>query len=176
MFKSYGYLHYDPESIRGRKTRSDPWWAILKCDRGLVLYYQSLILTQASKVVASDTLFGGLGETWEVFRRGIRLTESAWGAHVSVIRGEKPLKNKNLWGRYQNEKIEFTYDPRYLNTNGSHWWIRVQSERLMEIREELGLTPQPGFVDKYGNFKVVNPFHITIGRDVEAAPSTRHKK
>jgi hypothetical protein len=166
MFKSYGYLKYDPVSSR---TRYDEWWAILRCDIGLSKYYRSMVENSASRIVPSDLwldsakLDTSIDKHWMVSIRKFKTSPSAWGPHVSVIRGEKPL-DLTAWKKYQDERVEFTYDPRYINTNGRHWWFRVKSPRLEEIRKELGLTPQPTFIDYHGNTRV-NPFHFTIGYD-----------
>jgi hypothetical protein len=169
VLKSYGYLKYDPIN---QSTRTDSWWAILKCNKDLVNYYRQMIEKEATKVVPSYALFGQSGVIndgyWKVTRRGVKIQGSAWGAHVSVIRGESP-KNKNLWGSFENERIEFTYNPEYIDTNGVHWWIRVKSERLEEIRVQLGLGSCPRSV-RCGTRA---PLHITIGRDIEAEPRER---
>jgi hypothetical protein len=91
-----------------------------------------------------------------------------------VIRGERdfnsakqqgvpPVKASPLWGKYENKRVWFEFDPQYLNTNGKHWWIRVISPELESIREELGLTPQPTYFHRNSRTWRVNPFHLTIG-------------
>ncbi len=172
MFKSYGYLKYDPSN---RETRTEPWWALLKCDYGLVNYYRYMIKKNQAMEVYSDVWSRDIeiNKRWPVKVLDSRLHLSAWGPHISVTRGEAP-PNPKLWGKYENEKIEFTYDPRYLNTNGRHYWIRAVSPRLEEIRRELGLTPQPTYYDRSGKLRV-NPFHLTIGSLVHKPGDGRHK-
>lgn len=85
-------------------------------------------------------------------RFGIQLDwKSKWNSHVSVIRGDEPLKNKHLWEYHdgQDIAIKYTHD---IYTNGSHWWLNVQSKELDAIREFYGLEPKS------------RSLHLTIGR------------
>lgn len=125
MFTSTGRLIYDPYA----RIKQEPWWCILKTDEELVRYYQSQIKQHYD----------------------VEFEKTVWGSHISVIRGTAPVAGAN-WGRYKNEKIEFTYDNEVYRT---HWFlcVRAYSKRLEEIREELGLPKTP----KHG-------FHITVGR------------
>ena len=72
-------------------------------------------------------------------------------------------KRNELWKKYDREKVSFEYDPKYLNTNGKHWWIRAVSPELEKIRIELGLTPQPVYREWGSGIWKENPFHLTIG-------------
>jgi len=163
--KSYGYLKYDPRHI---ETRYKDWWLILQCSEGIALYYRYWIQKEATWEVHSRDwlnkakLNPNLDRHWPVTQKGIKLTRSAWGPHVSVVRGEKPL-NIKLWKKYDGKKVWFEYDPKYLNTNGKHWWFRVISPELESIRQELGLTPQPEYFHRDSQTQRVNPFHLTIG-------------
>jgi len=176
MFRSYGYIDYDP---RGPGVKFRPNWMILRCDsfvkdkklfykrNSMDAYYRWLIRKNRFTVVSSDLWLSWRGlssdrSPWKVKVKNRALTKSVWGPHISVIRGER-IKNKKLWDAYQKEKVWFEYDPRYINTNGKHWWFRIISPRLKEIRIELGLTPQPMFYSHKEKKKKVNPFHYTIG-------------
>lgn len=176
MFKSYGYLKYDPDN---KQTRTEPWWALLKCDYGLVNYYRHLILKSYGLEFTSDILTDKIDaetkKVWPIKVLDARTNTSAWGPHISVIRGEKPV-NREYWKRYENERIEFTYDPEYLNTNGRHFWIRAVSPRLEEIRTELGLTPQPTYFHRKSGTVRVNPFHLTIGSLLHMPGDGRHRR
>jgi len=125
MFKSTGRLAYDPAA----RIKSEPWWLILRTDPEIVNYYQH----------------------WLKQNYDLQFEKTVWGSHISVNRGVAP-KYKDLWKKYQGEKIEFTYSNSIYR---KHWFFCVdaQSERLMEIREELGLSKLPPA-----------GFHITIGR------------
>lgn len=74
--------------------------------------------------------------------------------HITVVRSgkETPL-NREAWGRYDNEVVSFEYDNNVVQS-GPYYTINAWSERLEEIREELGLPrTRVGF----------DEFHITIG-------------
>ena len=146
MEKSFGKIVYNPST---GKTRIDPWWMIVSCGVGIVKYYQNLIINSQTIEDSSKRVFSAK-EDW-VVKRKFKMTESAWGAHISSIRGEEPL-NKQFWNKYNNKTIEFFYNPEQLQSNGYNWCIPVESEKLQEIRVELGLM----------NFPTI-PFHLTIG-------------
>lgn len=105
-------------------------WLLLKCDEEIARYYAA-----------------------EVERRlGVKLQyQSQWGTHVSVIRGEKLLKNADQWGFKDTKefKIKYTHS---IYTNGMHWWLNVECAELAKIRNFYGL----------GNNK--RWYHLTIGR------------
>lgn len=125
MFESTGTLIYDPKA----RIKQEPWWLILKTDKGILDYYQSQIKQHFD----------------------VGFEKTVWGSHISVVRGDNPPK-KEAWGKYKNEKIKFTYTNQVYR---AHWFfcIDAYSERLEEIRMELGLPKLP----KFG-------FHLTIGR------------
>lgn len=83
---------------------------------------------------------------------------SKYRPHLTVIRTgrEKPVNN-NKWGLYRNFEIEFQYDP-YIYIEDVYIWINASSERLEEIRLELGL-PR--------HYSYSNKFHITIANRKE---------
>ena len=68
----------------------------------------------------------------------------------------------SLWNefilKFQNKKIKFWLDPTLIRSNGKHWWICVESEKVEILRTSLGLEPQPFF-----------KLHLTIGlsKDVD---------
>lgn len=141
LLKGNGVLVYDPHRP-GLKTKTD-WWIVVNTDSEICRYYR-----------------------WWVWRRYmIDLKQPSWGAHVSVLRGGKPQPDKmHLWKKYQGEKIEFDYSPNVRQqgdtTEGvgpNHFWfVDVWSERLGEIRKELG------FTTKFDGKKI--KYHMTIGR------------
>lgn len=133
-------IQYDPVPLSGKaETMSKPWWMIATCEGDLTEYY-----------------------AWFVKQRtGIMIQRPAWGAHISVIRGEEP-PNKELWGKHQGKEITVIYDPD-VRTNGEHWWMRVHSADLLDIREEIGLP-------KFGMFNL----HLTIGRPIPRHEETSH--
>lgn len=165
--KSFGYLKYDPKNL---ETKYKDWWLILKCDDGLTAYYRHWIEKEFAYGLSSKKWLekAGLSEnedTWMIVQHGVKTIKSVWGSHISVIRGERP-KDISLWQKYENKKIFFEYDPQYINTNKKHWWIRITSPELEEVRLELGLTPQPMFLHRQTGEQRVNPFHLTLGHSV----------
>ena len=131
MFSDKCIIKYDPTSVKGNPdSMFKPWWLIgfTQKENELQEYYAAIIYK----------------------RTGIKLIKPAWGPHISIIRGEEPL-NKELWKKYDGEEIEFIYD-HYIKTNGGHWWLKVTCDKLLDIREELGL-PRKHFVG----------LHFTIG-------------
>lgn len=165
MLQSFGYLKYDPKNI---ETKYQDWWLILQCDEGLTAYYRHWIAKEYPTPVVSwawiekAKIESDLHQAWFITQRGLKLNRSAWGSHVSVIRGEIPKKIR-YWRKYQDRRIAFEYDPAYLNSNGKHWWFRIFSPELEEIRLELGLTPQPKFYNHHTKRYETNPFHLTVG-------------
>ena len=136
MLSATGTIRYDPR--RSGKVDGN-WWCIIDTNNGIADYYR-----------------------WHVMKgTGIILSQPSWGAHVSVVRGEKPRpKFRNAWKKYDGKLIKFDYDPkvRYtgdtketVNPNGTYWFLDVYCDDLMTIRRELGL-------------KTFYKFHLTIGR------------
>lgn len=138
LLKGTGVLVYDPHRPGMKNT---DWWIVMNTDEEICRYYR-----------------------WWVWRRYmVDLKRPSWGAHISVLRGAKPYGDKiRLWKKHQGEKIEFEYSPEVFRqdneTGPNHfWYIDVWSERLNEIREELG------FKIVFEGGKEIK-YHLTIGR------------
>lgn len=86
--------------------------------------------------------------------RSLKLTRPVWGAHISVIRGER-IPNAKIWETDANKIIEFEYEPGVID-NGEYYWLKVKCPYLSELREKYGLAREPRF-----------GFHLTIGRKTE---------
>lgn len=127
---STGIIKYDPPRP-GMKRKTD-WWAIVKVDREITRYYR-----------------------WWVWRRYmIDLKQPAWNAHISIIRGEKPPKDRrHLWKKYDGMKVEFRYshEVRQVRNKPEFWFVEVDCPFLKQIRDEFGFP---------SNWRQ----HITIGR------------
>lgn len=113
---------------------NENWWAVVHCDYGFYYYYKYWI----RKLPPFFT----------------DIVRSKWGPHISVIRGEIPLKNKDDWGKFQGESIDFQLIGDLYTRRGDRYWIWVDSPRLVEIRQHFGLPDQP-----------CTKFHMTIGRN-----------
>lgn len=76
--------------------------------------------------------------------------------HITVVRTgkEQPITNQEVWGKYEGEMIPFTYDSE-IHFDGLYYYLNINSERVGDIREELGL-PRYRFDDN-------KKYHITIG-------------
>ena len=118
----------------------EPRFMYLDCDPELARYYRKL---------ASYA--------------GINLIPQRINSHVSVIRTEELQPNQFLSKKYQEEVVEFFGNPEYIQNNGSHYWFRIISPRLEEIRLALGFTSQPIEILNDGRI-FSHPFHWTFGR------------
>lgn len=60
-------------------------------------------------------------------------------AHITVVRIKKESpKNMDVWGKYEGEVIQYSYDPT-IRFDGTYFYLNAYSERIGDIREELGL-------------------------------------
>jgi len=125
---STGKVIYSPST----KNIQDKTWVILKCDENIIAYYK-----------------------WFLSKKGVKVDSLLWGSHISIIRGGvwDKISDDNLaeWKYNDEETIEFRYGD--LVTNGTHWWLEVESVNLENMRNHLGLKPHPDF-----------GFHISIGK------------
>lgn len=88
----------------------------------------------------------------------IRLNRQRYNPHITVVRNEVP-PNIGKWKLREGEEVEFEYDSAVRN-GVVYWWLDAYSDRLTEVRLELGLPPYSEFT-KPPDAK--NCFHITIG-------------
>jgi len=130
MFRSTGRLTYDPTLALKVKTTKDPYWLILDCDDEIARYYRWL----ARRHLYLD---------W--------LVPPAWGAHISILRGETPAFPE-YWGADAGKRLAFEYSGE-LRSNGKHYWLDIVSPEIADIRDRLGLGRKPRFSN----------FHLTIG-------------
>jgi hypothetical protein len=81
--------------------------------------------------------------------------------HITVVRTgkEQPITNEEAWGKYEGEVIHFTYDSN-IQFDGTYYYLNVFSDRIGDIREELGLPRYRDGQDKY---------HIALG-NVKSEP------
>ena len=139
LLEGTGVLTYDPYRP-GLKTKKD-WWIVVNTDNEICRYYR-----------------------WWVWNRYmIDLQNPSWGAHLSVLRGGKPAEDKmHLWKKYQGETIKFKYEAfvRHTGITGNEpnifWYVDAWSDRLGEIRDELG------FTNTFDGKKI--KYHLTCGK------------
>lgn len=137
MYKATGKLRYSSTLNEDVK-----WWLVIDCDDEIGRYYRNLF--------------------YLMYNRCRMLQRPAWRSHISVVRNEEP-SCKDLWGKYNDQMVEFQYNPNPA-WDGVYVWLDVECEFLLNIREELGLPRQPQF-----------PLHLTIGNakfDNDDFPST----
>jgi hypothetical protein len=152
MFRSTGILQYSPKA---KSIPSKKWWLVIECCDDLARYYRSL--------------FNHVNRAW------YQLHAPAWGSHISVVCDEIPAsENLQFWEAHDGEEVEFFYEPILYTAalevtgneprviplepgynNGQYVWLDVRCERAIELRRELGLSPEPFY-----------PLHLTIGIDL----------
>ena len=131
-----GTIIYDPH--RGKMSKRTDWWAVVEIDREITRYFR----------------------WWVKQMLHVDLCQPSWDAHVSIIRGEKPPKDKqHLWKKYHKQTVEFEYSLNVRqsgDTTGGdrpdhYWFVEVTCPLLTQIRDEFG-------------FKSDWKQHITVGR------------
>lgn len=129
--KSVGKLRYSPQLL-GADSVSESWWLVVDCDPDIGAYYRALYRLQHHDCR--------------------KLLRPAWREHISVIRNEEPPEDrKYLWKKYDGQQVEFTFR-QGVRTEGFYFWLDVDCDEVLNIREELGLPRDPEF-----------PLHLTIG-------------
>jgi hypothetical protein len=94
--------------------------------------------------------YEGRQRTRQLHRVGLQ--PPMFAVHVTVVRGQErvPEDKQHLWKAHEGEVIEFEYcltpEVKY-----GFWHLNVRSPRMMQLREELGLTAE-------------HNLHLTIGR------------
>lgn len=86
-----------------------------------------------------------------------RVQKPLYNSHISTVRNEMPV-NLSVWGKYQNQTIEFEYEP-FVYNGELYYWLNVYCQELEDIRLELGLQNTSPFT-RSPNGK--HRFHITI--------------
>jgi hypothetical protein len=110
----------------------NPFKVIVEVDPDLVRYYRSFI---PKSVIFNIPLYS---------------------PHISVVRNEV-IPNPQFWGKYEGEIITFDYEGE-IGSSLNYYWLNVFSQRLEDIRTELGL-PNANFPLSPANRKY---FHITL--------------
>jgi hypothetical protein len=134
IYRSVGVIECDPLKL-GFALASDNWWMTLLTCEELGRYY----LEQCRYAYRFSSL---------------RILRPAWGSHITIVRGEEP-PDRALWQRIR-EKVEtkelvFSYCP-IIRTNGKHFWLDVELDEALDLRERLGLPRSPAY-----------PLHLTVG-------------
>jgi hypothetical protein len=112
----------------------------LECDQNIARYYRRLAKKQ-----------------------GVYLVPQRHDSHISVIRTEELSSNQFLLPTHNGMEVEFCCNPEYIQFNDRHYWFRIISPELEDIRMSLGFCSQPIEVFEDGIIHT-HPFHLTIGR------------
>lgn len=107
---------------------------IVRVDPGISYFYKSLI------------------------PKSIDVNPQKYKPHISVVRNETPVNMEN-WGKYENQKIEFSYSNQIYNGQ-VYWWLNAFSIELEKIRVELGLSIEEHYTQPPDGFNKC--FHITL--------------
>lgn len=109
---------------------------VVEVDKDLARYYRSLI----PKYIDSN---------------GTR-----WAPHITVVRPYKEtVPNKQFWGKYQDEVVEFQYE-NCVRFDKIYFWLNVFCKRLETIRIELGMSVTSPFTRPPDGY--AKAFHCTI--------------
>ncbi len=83
-----------------------------------------------------------------------------WPSHITVVRPYKEtVPNLKPWGKYQGELIEFEYD-NFLYNGTVYYWLNIFSNRLEEIRAELGMEVSSPYTKPPEGY--IKCFHCTV--------------
>lgn len=91
--------------------------------------------------------------------KSIFIQPQMYPSHVTVVRTAIEIPSKmEAWGKYENEEILIDYSNE-VHFDDPYFYLNAWSERIGEIREELGLS----------QYRMLHPsgykdcYHITIG-------------
>lgn len=74
-----------------------------------------------------------------------------WDCHITILRAEKPLQNKDKWQQQDGKEFEFFYENKVI-TGDCHIWLDIFCPQAENLREYFGLKKEPEY-----------PFHLTLG-------------
>ena len=146
MFETTGILKYEP-----KRQVASTWWLTVELPsfEDTSRYYRWFIDRE-----------WWIADSSPVKRKYSR---SSHAPHVSVIRGEKPRRNIEDWGKYLVDKrVKVRYDPHIRQTTkavdgkDTFWFVDAYVDGYAEIRKHFGLDYQRNGVPFKG--------HITIAK------------
>jgi hypothetical protein len=133
MFEIKGKIEFDPINVTKKHNRQASWKrnVIVKFDCDLHLYY-----------------------SWFLEKRfNLKLNKPLRGTHITII---SDIVDNQIYEQareiFDGKELTFQYDPTYIRSNATHWWIKVYCDDVKNIRTAMGLTPDPYF-----------GLHLTIG-------------
>lgn len=163
-FTAKGKIVYDP--IRGSMKSKTDWWVVVELDSSITDYYRWWANRHINPLRYND--LDRQHYTWAQLKdKREDLVLPAWGAHMSIVRGERPRPDRmHLWKKYDGQIVEFKYSNnlRYSgdtsdvgDKNGVFWFVDSICDTGKRIRDELG------FPSNWA-------FHITVGRTNASRP------
>lgn len=178
-FTSPGRLIVDPKPISGNwRKMFEPFWMMVIVPGDVCDYYRfqmsrryHLRLQKPGwgshvSVISGETIFEADYDT--VVRTTKRFFEKNKTAEVedlylhlldmNVVKLEELANWENIKKKYHKKEIEFEYEisPK---TDGKHWWLRVISDELKEIREDCGYH-RNGFWGLHLTLGIPHPTHV----------------
>lgn len=112
---------------------------------GRIRYYDDYVVCEISQGIV-DFYFSLIPKAWYPKSQANR-------AHITVSRLGKERPNKRFWKYRNGDLVDFFYDS-YVYFSHPYFFLKAQSEDIMEIREKLSL---PQYRHPY------NCYHISIG-------------
>lgn len=148
MIKGSGYIKYDPP--RPGMARRTQGWCVAMVDREITRYFRWWVNKEVINPL--DISVQGSLKKYPF----VPLHPPSWDAHISIVRGEGhrlPQNKKELWKKYDGQRMDFWYDLDVKPAGGKpdFWIVEIYSPDMMQIREEMGL-------------RTNWPLHLTIGR------------
>lgn len=113
------------------------------------------LLSYGPKLEARIVLSDNLVEYYrQLIPPSIKPNGSRYAPHLTIVRHNIEFPpNMEVWGKYTEEIVQFKYEPTLLFEE-KYVYLKVYSDRIGEIREELGLT----------QFRIgFDCYHLTIG-------------
>lgn len=113
------------------------------------------LLTYGPGIVAKILLFDELCSYYRsLVPKALRPNGTRYTPHITIVRlGIEVPPKMELWGKYDKETVKFEYEP-IVYIEDVYVYMKVYSERIGQIREELGLPKyRVGFTN----------YHLTIG-------------
>jgi len=122
---------------QGSLRYTSRYWLILDCDQQIADYYRALM------------------------PKYMDVRRPRYGAHITISRPEVEMpSNLVFWRAFEGENIEFYYEPCVrFGESGMYYWLNCFSNRLDELRRDLGLAVEPRDNTPEGFGKT---YHMTV--------------
>tara|TARA_Y100000034_G_scaffold100014_1_gene123129 strand:- start:4128 stop:4574 length:447 start_codon:yes stop_codon:yes gene_type:complete len=131
---SSGRIITNPQPKGNYKTTTREWWMIVEASEEIGRFYRKMLATHSMAQFSS-------------------LAKPEWGTHVSIVRGEHPLKEE-MWNKWDGKVVHFEYTNKITTKDHTpYYWVEARCPDAEAIRLELGLSKEP----EYG-------FHLTFAR------------